>query len=51
MTNTDDKPFDFTAALHSYWSVTSIGNVKVSSPSFDGATYLDKMQVRACCVV
>lgn len=44
VTNTDDKTWDFTAALHSYWSVTGIGNVKVSSPAFAGATYLDKMQ-------
>ena len=44
VTNTDSKPFDFTAALHSYWSCSAIKNVKVTSPSFDGATYLDKMQ-------
>jgi len=44
VTNTGDKAFDFTAALHSYWSVSSIDNVKISSPAFAGATYLDKMQ-------
>jgi glucose-6-phosphate 1-epimerase len=44
VTNTDSKAFDFTAALHSYWSVEDIDGVKVSSPSFNGATYLDKMQ-------
>lgn len=42
VTNTDDKAFDFTAALHSYWSVSAIANVKVSSPAFAGATFLDK---------
>lgn len=42
VTNTDSKTWDFTAALHSYWSVTGINNVKVSSPAFNGATYLDK---------
>ena len=44
VTNTGDVPFDFTAALHSYWSVTGIGNIKISSPAFKGATFLDKMQ-------
>lgn len=24
VTNTDSKPFDFTAALHSYWSISSV---------------------------
>ena len=42
VTNTDSKPFDFTAALHSYWSVSSIANVKVTSPGFKGASFLDK---------
>jgi len=44
VTNTDNAPFDFTAALHSYWSISGIDNVKISSPAFTGATYLDKMQ-------
>jgi len=44
VTNTGDKSFDFTAALHSYWSVSSIKNLKISSDGFAGATYLDKMQ-------
>jgi glucose-6-phosphate 1-epimerase len=44
VTNTGDKPFDFTAALHTYWSVSGIKNIKITSPAFKGATYLDKMQ-------
>jgi len=43
VTNTGDKMFDFTAALHTYWSCTDIGKIKISSPDFAGATYLDKM--------
>jgi len=42
VTNTGDKAFDFTAALHTYWSVSGIGNIKISSPAFAGATFLDK---------
>jgi len=42
VTNTDDKPFDFTAALHSYWSISGVSNIKISSPDFAGASYLDK---------
>merc|ERR1711988_562990 len=26
------------------WSISSVKNIKISSPSFAGATYLDKMQ-------
>ena len=44
VTNTGSKPFDFTAALHTYWSVSGIKNIKIKSPAFNGATYLDKMQ-------
>lgn len=44
VTNTGDSSFDFTAALHTYWSVSSISNIKISSPAFAGASYLDKMQ-------
>eukprot|EP00966_Prymnesium_polylepis_P147429 3405459-Prymnesium_polylepis.1 len=42
VTNTGDQAFDFTAALHTYWSITGIDNIKISSPSFDGSSYLDK---------
>lgn len=42
VTNTGSKAFDFTAALHTYWSVSGIKNIKISSPAFDGASYLDK---------
>jgi len=42
VTNTGDKPFDFTAALHSYWSISAVSNIKVSTPAFAGASYLDK---------
>ncbi|MDC0526124.1 D-hexose-6-phosphate mutarotase, partial [bacterium] len=42
VTNTDSKRWDFTAALHSYWSVSGISNVKVTSADFNGAKYLDK---------
>jgi len=44
VTNTGDKPFDFTAALHTYWSCSSIDNIKIKSAAFNGATYLDKIQ-------
>jgi len=44
VTNTDDKAFDFTAALHSYWSISGVSNIKISSPAFDGAKFLDKTQ-------
>ena len=42
VTNTDSSAWDFTAALHSYFSVTGIDKVTVSSPDFAGATFLDK---------
>jgi len=42
VTNMGDKAFDFTAALHTYWSITGIDNIKISSPAFAGASYLDK---------
>jgi glucose-6-phosphate 1-epimerase len=42
VTNTGEKNFDFTAALHSYWSTSAISNVKIASPDFNGASYLDK---------
>merc|ERR1711865_567990 len=44
VTNTGDKAFDFTAALHSYWSISGVKNIKITSDKFNGATYLDKMQ-------
>jgi len=40
--NTGDKPFDFTAALHSYWSISGISNIKIAG-GFEGASYLNKM--------
>jgi len=42
VTNTDSKPWSFTSALHSYWSISSVGNLKVTSPGFAGASFLDK---------
>lgn len=38
--NRDDKPFDFTAALHSYIEVLHVGQAKVNG--LKGLTYLDK---------
>jgi len=38
--NTDDKPFDFTAALHTYIEVLSIAKARVMG--LKGLTYLDK---------
>merc|ERR1719261_778220 len=42
VTNTGDKAFDFTAALHSYWSISGVENIKITSDAFAGASYLDK---------
>ena len=42
VTNTGDSAFDFTAALHSYWSTSAIKNIKITSPDFKGSSYLDK---------
>mmetsp|Transcript_30045 Transcript_30045/g.77095 ORF Transcript_30045/g.77095 Transcript_30045/m.77095 type:complete len:372 (+) Transcript_30045:342-1457(+) len=39
--NTDDKPFEFTAALHSYFEVAGIQNATVRG--LKGLTYLDKV--------
>lgn len=39
--NTDDKPFDFAAALHTYFEVLSIGQAKING--LKGLTYLDKV--------
>jgi len=43
VTNTGDSNFDFQAALHSYWSVSSIDAVKIGG-SFSGSSFLDKTQ-------
>lgn len=40
--NEDDKPFDFTAALHSYFEVAGLGNAGVRG--LKGLTYLDKSE-------
>jgi D-hexose-6-phosphate mutarotase len=40
--NEDDKPFSFTAALHSYFEVLDIGKAKVHG--LKGLTYLDKVR-------
>merc|ERR1711871_884715 len=42
VTNTGDSSFDFTAALHSYWSISSVENIKITSDAFAGASFLDK---------
>lgn len=42
VTNTGEKSFDFTAALHSYWSIGGVSGIKISSDAFKGATFLDK---------
>jgi len=42
VTNTGDSSFDFTAALHSYWSISSVKNIKITSDAFAGASFLDK---------
>lgn len=39
--NQGDTPFDFTTALHSYFSVSAIENLKIVGP-FNGAAFLDK---------
>jgi len=40
--NTGNKAFDFTAALHSYWSISGVNNIKIKSDGFSGASFLDK---------
>jgi len=41
VTNTGAKTFDFTAALHSYWSISAVDKISITG-DFDGATFLDK---------
>mmetsp|Transcript_27266 Transcript_27266/g.43872 ORF Transcript_27266/g.43872 Transcript_27266/m.43872 type:complete len:347 (+) Transcript_27266:64-1104(+) len=41
--NTGDKPFDFTGALHSYFDVSNINDVKICGP-FKGQNIIDRMQ-------
>lgn len=40
--NTGSKPFDFQAALHSYFELSDISNLKLKG-SFQGKTFLNKM--------
>ena len=40
--NTGDKPFDFTAAVHSYFEVVDISKARIRG--LKGLTYLDKVQ-------
>uniref|UniRef100_A0A7S3VW40 glucose-6-phosphate 1-epimerase n=2 Tax=Choreotrichia TaxID=141411 RepID=A0A7S3VW40_9SPIT len=40
--NTGSSAFDFTTALHTYWSISSIKNAKITG-DFQGATFLNKM--------
>lgn len=37
-----DETFDFQAALHSYFDISSIGSIKIAG-SFEGSSYLDKV--------
>ena len=43
--NTGDAPFEFTAALHSYFEVLDISEARVSGLA--GLTYLDKVRAPA----
>lgn len=45
VTNHDDEPFTFEAALHTYLRVSDIGAVRVDG--LDGASYIDKTADRA----
>lgn len=40
--NKGDESFDFQAALHSYFSVSSLDNIEISG-SFEGKSFLNKM--------
>jgi glucose-6-phosphate 1-epimerase len=41
--NTGESSFDFSAALHSYWSISGIANLKITSDGFESTNYIDKM--------
>jgi D-hexose-6-phosphate mutarotase len=43
VTNKDDKPWDFTLALHSYYGTSHVSKATIEGP-FSGATYVDKTQ-------
>ena len=40
--NLDDKPFDITLGMHTYFDVSSLSNVVISGP-FKGAATVDKV--------
>ena len=42
MTNTGDAALEFTAALHTYLAVSSVGHVELRG-DFEGCEYLDKL--------
>lgn len=42
VTNTGTDPFEFTAALHPYWAVSSVDAIKLVG-DFEGKTYFDKL--------
>lgn len=42
ITNTGDQNFDFTTALHTYFSVSDVDKITIKSDGFDGASFLDK---------
>ena len=42
MTNTGDAALEFTAALHTYLAVSSVGHVELRG-GFEGCEYLDKL--------
>ncbi len=42
MTNTGDAALEFTAALHTYLAVSSVGQVELRG-GFEGCEYLDKL--------
>mmetsp|Transcript_11725 Transcript_11725/g.18404 ORF Transcript_11725/g.18404 Transcript_11725/m.18404 type:complete len:368 (+) Transcript_11725:127-1230(+) len=41
VTNTDVKPMSFTGALHTYFAIDDLANLKINGP-FEGKKYLDK---------
>jgi len=42
VTNTGDAALEFTAALHTYLAVSSVGHVELRG-GFEGCEYLDKL--------